>query len=477
MTFTILIMVFMLAQYLSTTFPATMEDQEFQHTLQVEDQFETLQSNVLLQVANPSREIPVTTPISLSGSGAPPFGPPAPSTLAPSVPNEDNITLNYTTTEGSGTSPTWNISNFCGVGANWYQTCNFGGSNNCGASSAYINYNLSYEDLEGNHWQIGGSSDCVFLNISGSHNDIYLQMGGSHEGGVVIVVQGNYNFLDVDLGGSAIYGENVWMFGQHNVYNLTAGGSNLDVNTYFVGFNPSMPTCPYQNTSNTDSFNIVSAGGTNILQNLTWYDLVGWSTAYHQTGMPGGGASDHLGWSNISASISCAFGSSTVVTYPEHDVAGLLDTLDNQYLPHATFDYEEGAVVEGQASGAVMVSGPDLTYTPMPSGYAVSLTLVQFIPKNLTTEAGYGTVGIQTWLISETTEKTSGGGMFLSVTTPYASAWKEWVAANPAVFPNAPILSSCYFLPGSLQVCTLNIWMVWASLSLTQAVVGISYVG
>jgi hypothetical protein len=263
-TLVILILVFMLAQYLSVTFPSQMQTQELEHTVEVENQFEALQDDIQVEVAHSNRLIPVTAPISLSGQGVPPFGPPSPSSISPAVPSEDNISL----------------------------------------------------------------------GLSG------------------------------------------------------VGGSGL--------------------------------------------------------------------------------------TYPEHYFGGLLDTLNNHYMPTVTFDYEEGALVEGSSTGATMVSGPALVYSAVTGGYAVKLTFVEFLPKNLTPQQGQGTIGIESWLVSETSQVSSAGSTYLNVTTPYSSAWTEWFSSLPQIFPYPPTTHNCYFLPGSLQVCTVQAELTYESLDLTSAVVGVT---
>lgn len=499
-TFTILIMTFMFAQYLADTFPNQMQAAEQQHTIQAETQFETLQSNINLEVEHPGNHVSVTTPVALSGQGVPPFGPPAGSILKQDAANADNATLGIQVTTGTSSGPTWNTANMCGGGSppNW-DNCNAGGSgsspSNCGPHSGtgtgwnYINYNLSYMDLEGHAWQVGGSQDCVFLNISGSHNDIEIKLGGSHEVVTLIEVEGNYNFIDLNIGGSATYGNFVYLFGQHNTYNLTAGGSSLNVNTYFVGYNPAALSCPFQSLANTDAFNILSAGGTNILQNLTWYYATPppSSTAYHLTGMPGGGVTDQLGWQNVTGpgTISCAFQQQVTTTYTEQYVAGLSDTLQNRYSAGATLDYEEGAVILGSQGGSSMLSGPLITVNPTGNGgYTVALTLVQFLPVNMTTQAGYGTAGVKTWLVSESTavlvgasSATASLSQFLNITTLYPQAWVTWAAEYPTVMTGGGTISQCHAIGGSLPSCSVYIPIADSQVSLTLATVAITLVG
>jgi hypothetical protein len=79
--FIILILVAAINSYLVTTLPQQMSVLEFQHAIVVKDEFEQLQSNVLLESANPSTHSYIIAPIQLGSQGEPPFGNPAASTV------------------------------------------------------------------------------------------------------------------------------------------------------------------------------------------------------------------------------------------------------------------------------------------------------------------------------------------------------------------------------------------------------------
>lgn len=269
-TFSILILTFMLAQYLSTTFPNQMQAAELQHSLSVENQFESLQTNIALEVQHPSTQIAVTTPVSLSGYGVPPFGPASGSTLSAPLQGVDNAS-----------------------------------------------------------------------------------------------------------------------------FEIESGGTS-----YFEGFS-----------------------------------------------------------------------------------AGLTDVLNNRYSAAETVDYEEGALVLGNAGGSTMLSGPDLTINPASGGgLYVNLVLVQFLPRNLTTSEGYGTVGVETWLVSESTvnfatPSVNGApsqSQFLTIGTLYPQAWLEWIADNPSIFLSGGSSTCGPTVGATLPVCQVTATMQDAQLTFTAATVGIT---
>lgn len=492
--FIILLIAVMLANYLSVTFPNQMQSQEFQHTLQVGDEFLQLQANINTEIAHPGSDIALTTPVDLAGQGVPPFGPPAASSLVGTPSTVDNATYEITEAKAGTVGPTWNTSSagFCGAGVAWYDTCNLAAFGACGASAAYIDYNVSYRTLTTgpSQWTVTGGNDCIFLNISGSHNNIVLNLGTRAQSYVLVVVEGNFNQVQLDAGANSSRGENFLFFGQYNTYNLSATGAHVNVNTTFAGFNPASPVCPFQNTSNTDSWNVVADSGQPARQNLTWYNLQypSWNTPLHWQPMYSTAGSTHagdvVGFQNITGQLSCPFGATVASVFSQGQFGGITDQLLNRYSPQVTYSYEEGAVVEESSSGSDMLGGPLFSVQPVSGGYLVSLTLVQLIPYNVSAQEGTGVVGLQTWLISETHDNLTVGGTGFSLTspqtfsivTPNPTAWVNWAAGYPSVFPDGGSVSGCYSTSVNAQldkVCEVSIEVSDKALDLTIATVGI----
>jgi hypothetical protein len=265
----LLLFVSFLATFVFGQLPAQMSQQEFEHQLQVEDQMEGLQTAIAEAAA----------------AWQPGSGIPGPSVL-------------------------WNQGNLCTptvVGTTY--TCTNGATGLCNPG-VILNQSKNMSTLV---YMLGGSSDCITINILGSNDTIDVELGGSNDPSFVLTLFGTNDtiVLPSTFGGSSDKAS-FYLFGADDNYTTATGpgGSHLVLNTYFIGESPSSAACPYQNLSKTDRYSFVAPTGSGNLQNLTWYNNVGYSTTYHTTpGYPGNldtsGAT--TGWQNVSAPISCAF--------------------------------------------------------------------------------------------------------------------------------------------------------------------------
>jgi hypothetical protein len=265
----LLLFVSFLATFVFGQLPAQMSQQEFEHQLQVEDQLEGLQTRI-------AEAAGAWTP----GSGIP------------------------------GPSVVWNQGSLCTpVQVGTVYTCTNGATGLCNPG-LILNQSENMSTLV---YALGGSSDCITINILGSNDTIDVEIGGTNDPSFVLTLFGTNDtiVLPSTFGGSSDKAS-FYLFGAEDHYTtvLGPGGSHLVLNTYFIGESPSSAACPYQNLSKTDSYSFSATGGTNNLQNLTWYNNVGYSTPYQTTpGYPGGfdtsGAT--TGWQNVSGPISCPF--------------------------------------------------------------------------------------------------------------------------------------------------------------------------
>lgn len=180
--------------------------------------------------------------------------------------------------------------------------------------------------------------------------------------------------------------------------------------------------------------------------------------------------------------------SGTTKTYSEGNFGGISDTILDAYQPQVTYTYEEGAVVASGTSGSsTMLQGPAISVLPtIGGGYSVNVTLVQLQPVNLTIEQGSGTIGVETWLISESTLSLSksspgstgfSGTQWFNISTTNPTAWTTWAASLPDIFPTGAVESGCYTYQVNQQVCTISMAVVDTQLTLVQATVGITLVG
>jgi hypothetical protein len=187
----------------------------------------------------------------------------------------------------------WNAGNLCSVQKG---NCQFTGSGHCAPALAY-SFNASFQTLKA---EITGSSDCVYLNISGSHDVLDLTVTGSSLPYLQVILAGWHDFVNLDVTGSS-NSAFVYLFGAYDTYNLTASGSSLTAKTYFLGFTPGNDSAPDQNLSSTDTYHL-SIVGSNDNQYLTWVNSVGWSSEANTVKAPRNiatGSSDYLTYQNL----------------------------------------------------------------------------------------------------------------------------------------------------------------------------------
>ena len=257
-----------------------MSAQEFQHQVQVEDQLERLQDSILEAAAAWSP----------GGSGLTP----------PVVWNQGNL---CTPAAGVCTNA---ISNQCTPALTYNQTIN-----GTAAAKQALTYDLT------------GSNDCVVINLWGSNDTITMEITGSNAGTFLFTLYGTNDTILLGSGfsGSGFHAS-FYIYGAENTYEGNGGptGGSIYLNTYFVGESPKSGACPYGNLAATDTYSFTGASSSNSIQNLTWYNAIGYATAYHATsGWPGTGNSGTgvtTGWQNVSAVIPCAFVQTPTVGQP-----------------------------------------------------------------------------------------------------------------------------------------------------------------
>ena len=262
----LLLFVSFLATFVFGQLPGQMTQEEFQHQLQVENQFGDLQTAIL------------------EAAGA------------------------WEAGSTSATPPVvWNQGSLCTPVAS---VCTSSISSVCTPPLIYnesVNSTTFTFDLTGSH-------DCTTLNILGNHDTITLEFSGANAGSLVLILYGTNDtvLLNSLVTGSGLHAS-FYLYGGYDTYEVaTTGGSNLYLNTYFIGESTASPACPYDNLAHSsDTYSITGATTTNSIQNLTWYNSNGVVTALHNTtGWPGTGDTGSnlvTGWQNVSSAVSCAF--------------------------------------------------------------------------------------------------------------------------------------------------------------------------
>ncbi len=478
--FSIMIVALMLASYLAVQFPNQMEDEEFQHALLVENQFRQLQGDIYAEVSHPGQHVVMTTPITLGSKGVPPLGPGSTGTLSPPLARAENATFGMAFGQVNYEPPTWGQGNLCSVVAG---SCTQGGSQ--GKCTPVQTYNFSGTDQT---WTVSlnGANNCYFLNFTGNHNVISVSAPSQNFQYMVILVEGDYNFFSFSYNGGA-GSPNIFLFGQRDSYNVSMSGNHKVANTTFIGFQNGTIRCPLLNLSATDTYNVTISGGNSNQQNLTWFNALGYNSNANLVKYQKG----YVQYQNKSLPIGCAWYVNGITDIFGGNFGGLSAQLSNRYSPVVSVNYEEGAVIVGNPiNDSTMLSGPQLSLMPAPGGgYYANLTLIDFQVQNLTVEQGQGVVGVQTWLVSESTEffptgtfsNLSNGNyvltnpQYLNVTTNFPGAWSTWARGYSSVVTSRPYIHDCFVQYNGFNSCQVSIPFVDAGVYLTVATVGLAF--
>jgi hypothetical protein len=440
----LLLVVTYIANFLAQQLPSEMQEYEFEHTLLVEDQLGRLQTAVLAEAKNPGMPISITSPVTLGSQAVPPFA--SASTAAISFdPGSFALKVQYTLAKVVTQPPDWGTGNLCTT-----LTATSCGNTQSNLCSPPLDYNLSVSNTSFT-FDLTGSNDCTRLNLTGSNDTVTLGVTGSNLGYFFLTLLGTNDviLLNNHFSGSGFHAY-FYLYGSHDTYEASGGptGSNMFLSTYFIGEGPT-GFCPADNASSTDSWSITGSSSSNSIQNLTWYNAVGYSTPYTQTiGWPGAGNSgsgDHLGWQNVSAPVSCAFQQAFPTTYTSSFGSGIRVALANRYNPPEQVVYEDGAVILSHpGAGSFMTGPPTMSIGRTLTGaYVANFTIVNLLVSRLpngASEQGTLTAGVTTRLVSAdsftvATNLTTGfelTGIALTLTTPYPNAWATYLDAFPS---------------------------------------------
>ncbi|HEV8050245.1 MAG TPA: hypothetical protein VGP88_06590 [Thermoplasmata archaeon] len=470
--FGLLLVVSMIAQFVTVQLPQDMRSLEAQHELTVENQVSRLQATVLAQIGHAPFPQSLGSPITLGSDPEPPFGVAATGSIS---------TTSYSSQESVGLAvpvpPNWGHGNLCTTFTSG--TCHNSQSNVCGPG---LRYNESATNSSVT-FALTGSNDCIVLNFTGNGDTITLGVTGSNLGYFVLDLFGFNDtvVLNNQFSGSGFHAF-FYLFGGYDTYKASGGptGSGMYLNTYFVGQSASGGICPSNNLSATDKWSIQGSSSSNSLQNLTWNNSVGYATPYHKTsGWPGTGNSgtgNHVGWQNVTAATTCAF-----VKQKSYGNAwgGLSVTMNNLYLPQATVALDSGAVIESGPSGSVMISPPP--WSQASNGTAatpLSFTFLTFTSASKVAEAGRTTAAVLTHIVTVSTATITTGSVAVSIVTAYPQAWFDFltsgVAGNvPASTTCSGTVATCVVAPAGTFVTISTLFNV-SSITLTWAVVSLS---
>ena len=417
-----------------------MTQQEFQHELLVENDMERLQTSVLEQSAAPFSNVStyLSSPVTLSSGGAPPFGTPSSGSLQVE-PNAVGATTTFAIANVSAARVGWNTGSACFAS----------GSGTCTTGTGLEVYNYS-----GNHSTVSptvagcAAAGCtVIYNVTGSHDTLSLSLSGAYIGRVLYQVSGNWDNLTVADGGTCNIRQVVTVIfsGNNDTETLSVTGCSTGVganlNTTFVGSNGNL--CPYGDAALYNKFLGATWGSSaKIYQNLTWRDDYGIVSAPDT--IPQNGGTDDLTFSNTSGYFQCLFTNApTTGPYTLHFLSGVKAVLNNRYITPADIAYDAGAVILGvQNGGSVMESPPTVQWVQEPWGIQFSLTLVS-LTSVTGIATGYGTVAVTSSILSVETYDIWDGhhsSLFLpyfdiNITTEFPQAWATYFSTQSAIDP------------------------------------------
>ena len=474
-----------LATFVLGELTAQMTQKEFQHELQVENQMLRLQTAVLSAAALGTGPVMLSSPVTLSSGGAPPFGTPSSGFLQEET-SMTAVSAGLALANVTPAPPSWNNGSSCFTGGNG--TCS--GNN---GPTLYWNFSGSHSTVTPGVNGCGVSGCTIVYNISGNFNTISLTLKGNNLGNVVFVVYGNWDNMTLSYQGSCDNHRvvNVLITGTNDTYTLNvagcASGSGASLNTLFVGSKGSI--CPFGNGVSTDRFLGATWGSSKgVYQNLTWQNAVGYATKPHS--IPTNGGNDFLSFANTTGYSQCPFTKSTPSgPYTLAYLAGIRAHLNNRYLTPSDVAYDQGAVILGvQSAGSVMLSPPDFNILIQPFGVSFAITLVNVVGAT-GTASGFGTAAVFTSVLSQQTYHIlngQGGNQFLTslalnITTAYPLAWATFWNAQSTVVPTGTscvpgvgVTASNCLTPPAGRTSTIKVPLAVSELTLTSITVLVS---
>jgi hypothetical protein len=469
----LLLIVTFIANYISTTLPSQMGQNDLQHEVMVQNQVSQLGALLQLTAANGEVGSQVTQPITLGSAGAFPFATQDSSTIT-RLSNGSGLSVNFALV-GPLEVPTGGVPNngiatgctlspaslptgiACTASATVIWNFTAGNSTHYTVSAtsglkAKTNFttNSSLISVGGvtgasDSVSVFGSHDTVYLNASTAasvalllvgSNDTVIMVSGTGGASFTIFLVGDYDSISTTTttGGSVV----MRAYGSHDTFTDSPTGATV----YYIGFNlenPNAGTCPYDNLANSDT--LAGSGGTAYFNN----------TNSGKTNTTVGGWVEHF---NNPAQSACPYVVSASVSQAP-TVTGFIVGLRNTYAPSAEVAYDEGAVVFAQPSSIpVFVLPPRIAYA--------NGVLQLFVPRFanvVSSEAGVGTAALSLRLLSApqvvlpTPQFAFSNNTQVKVTvvSPYAAAWAAYFLSSPALKSFVSCLpTSCATLASTL---------------------------
>jgi len=483
----LLLIVTMVANFLSTQLPAQMQVNDANHTLVVEDQVSRFAATLQAAAGVSAVDAALSQPVSLGSVGDPPFAPADGSVIGPGTLGS-GIAVSFSVNGGSTYAPpsvgaaggtttgasctTGSTSLTCSTTGHkvvWNFTSSSPTSYSVSTSGGpyYLNFSTSgstiaatvsssapdYYVIIGNNdtltFTISGSSDVVHVVMVGNNDEVTFAAGSWSSSTIQILFVGNFDSLvtgSQSLSSSRLLAT---FYGSNDTTQLgTTSATGSSVGIYYNGFVPTNPTssCPVDNlAAHTDSVSTTGSQSGSGTYTVTFNDTsVGtgsappspWAGTY---GEPTPFACPFVVANDFSQKSSGAGGASFSVL------------LRNSYIPQGVVAFDQGAVVYAQPNGIpLMLLGPVYTF--------VHGTLTLWVPVFLTrigTEVGTGTAELTAHLVSLLNVSLPAGGYALSgttslaITTPYALAWQSYLSTSSSTLAGDAVCA-----PAKSTACT-----------------------
>ena len=371
-----------ISQFVLVQLPNQMQQYEFNHMLQVENQLSRLQSTVLMQAQDPQVPISLVSPVTLGSQAVPPFAPESDAWILPE-------------SHGIGLADSYALSNIQAAPPNWSATPGCASGNTCSGTPLWDN--ITGTAHSSYTFTLSNAKPSFRLNFTGNNDTITITWTGASIGFTWLVFNGS--FLHVSLvksatGGTSLPGIFAFFYGQHDVLATGLSGTSVALNDRFVGFGQ---LCPNGNLSKSDRFYWNATGDANSYINTTWSNSVGYTSA-SSISLGSGTLERFLNVSTFPT--GCAFTLTSTSQYSNPVLSGVQVHLDNRYIPTADLLYEDGAVlISHPGLGSIMVGPPPISLNAVTGGYAGNFTFVNVVG-NLSVEEGTETAGVLSRVVS-----------------------------------------------------------------------------
>lgn len=522
----LLLVVTVIANYLTTTLPSQMSVNDLNHVVQVENEVGRLQA--LLEAASAVGAVgaQLTQPITLGSAGDPPFA------AADSGSIERSTGISSFTTSLTGPlayappkASAW------GAGGDLAGCTFVTPTLTCLAGWHNLTYNITAAALTS--YSVTTNLGSYFLNISDSgtstSTEATIAVTASGSQALNLLLLGNFDKITVTLL-TAASTVNLTVIGNNDSLTISNSGlsSQVDltevgaydstsfstatnltyvasiyglhdsvaapatavsnaatsVTVYYIGFASTSAVCPSDNLASSDSVSGSSTAGSyiaiyNVSSPFTPTAVADWS----QEGLV-----------VTPASANCEFFSPSVVPLSlGGSAAGFTVHLFNTYLPQADVAFDEGGVVYAQSGGVpIMLDGPAISATEVGTTVtSVSIWFPVFVG-SLATDDGVSTAEVATQLLflntidltpSSGTWLAADSNIVLTIQTPYAAAWAgffnstapfntEWSCSGPAAACSGPYTSGgplgtvTLTIPTGTQLTALNLQVATFSIAL-----------